>query len=449
MPGLMPSIESSQELIVVSNGVEFFRIPSEDLGSAQADGFYRPQDRGLTIVSDGESQFEIPSSELQRAEANGFRNLLSATPNEASVAVSFEATFQDDLEHLTDPSEEELEQQRLLAETEGWRRLWLQFQFWIQARRNQLTQQLGGMGISILVHIAVVLLLASFVLMDKKPEVLGLVATVSNTDDVVDDVVIEVTPVEIFEPTEVVEPEAEAEASEVPMELSAEAPDLSGDFAGAAIQAPAKPQVKPSSKPMKPTIFGSKLAATNYVFVIDNSNSMTGGRFETALHELMLTVNQLTPKQRFYIIFYSDTAYPMMHPKAVLKLVPATEVNKKHLFEWLQTVPLCLRTNGMEALQAAFNLNPDVIYILGDGAFTDNAGKYFAARPHERIIVNTLGMEVKEKDAVAFRELAKSNRGTYKDVGVSPEGKAMAQKSPRPRNTLRGPVWGLKLPLKK
>ena len=50
------------------------------------------------------------------------------------------------------------------------------------------------------------------------------------------------------------------------------------------------------------------------MFVVDNSNSMIRGRFETALLELIRTVDNMTPKQQFYVIFFSDTAYRVFHP---------------------------------------------------------------------------------------------------------------------------------------
>jgi hypothetical protein len=233
-----------------------------------------------------------------------------------------------------------------------------------------------------------------------------------------------------------------------------EAHNFLANVSGDAVKPPAKPAAPESRDALaktlkKPTIFGSKFTAINYVFVIDNSNSMTRGRFETALQQLMLTAAQLTPKQRFYVIFYSDTAYPMMHPRPVLGLVPATQQNKLALAGWLNTVELCLKTNGMKAIQAAFDLEPDVIYILGDGAFTDGAAKHFVKNPRERIVVHTRGMEVDKKNAVSFRLLAEKHRGTYKDVGVLPEGLMMHQRYPRRRNSVRGPVWGVTLPLNK
>ena len=176
---------------------------------------------------------------------------------------------------------------------------------------------------------------------------------------------------------------------------------------------------------------------------------MTKGRFETALNELMIAVSALTPKQRFYVIFYSDTAYPMMHPRPATQMVPANSRNKQQLYYWLQTVQLCLKTNGKEAIQAAFAMKPDVMYVLGDGAFTDGAARHFASMPRTKTIVHTRGMEVNPKNAQQFEALAKAHGGNYKDVGVSPGGAQMAKQNPRPRNNSRGQIWGIKLPVKK
>ena len=471
-PSAVPE-NSETDFVFVSNSVEFFRIPVAELASAEADGYYRPRDRNMTIITDGDSEFEIPLADVDSAIAAGFKDLLapstrlvgSASAISGSTIAQATATKPiskqtlakesvDELADLDEPTEEEIEQNRQLEESEGLKHLALKLLFWARARRAQLSQQFGGAGISVLIHLALILLLASFALITEEPEQLGFEASATSSDEMIDEVIIDPTPMDISEPTEMTESEAAPEAEELPMEMVAEAPDLSGAIMGEAIKPPAKPVVAVEGKAMdkpskKPTFFGNQMEAINYVFVIDNSNSMSKGRFETALYELMLTVNRLTPKQRFYVIFYSDTAYPMMHPNPVKQLVAATDQNKAFLFRWLQTVPLCLKTQGKQAIQAAFDLNPDVIYILGDGAFTDKAADFFSARPHNRVIVHTRGMEVSPKNAAGFQKLARTHRGTYMDVGVSPQGALMAKQNPRPRNNTRGPVWGLALPLTK
>ena len=195
------------------------------------------------------------------------------------------------------------------------------------------------------------------------------------------------------------------------------------------------------------TFFGAKQTAQKVVFVVDNSNSMTRGKFETALNELSKTVGNLTPKQKFHVIFFSDTAYMMFHPKPVTKLLPATEENKDRLRQWLYTVELCLKTKGAEAMNAALMLKPDVIYVLGDGAFTDNTKALLTAAHRRKTIINTLGMQVSGKGSDQLKSIARSNGGKYRDVSAAQGAVQMARQNPIRRNNSRGKVWGVTLPV--
>ncbi len=503
----------SDRFILVSNGLEFFLAPKSEFSSLKVDGFYRPAERGMTVIQKDDQLYELPLEKAESLVADGCRDLLArerkkptslppaslppvqpppsspsptsdqqidltATSSPASAVAELaevpdgidtdspqpsSVTEIDSLAVLEGLSQSEqlaeqtrLEQESQLAEESGWRKYALMLQFWLHARKAKLLRQLSGSGISIAVHVALLLLLASMFLVTEQPDQLVLMASPSSNDAVIEDVIVDVQPLEITEPTETTEPEPAPAAEAAEAAEPIDSPDFLANVSGLAIKPPAAPSKAAADDGAgmaktagKPTVFGSKFSAINYVFVIDNSNSMTRGRFETALIQLMLTVNQLTPKQRFYVIFYSDTAYGMMHPNTVQTLVPATQRNKNALGQWLQTVPLCLQTRGRKAIQAAIDLDPDVIYILGDGAFTDGADDYFINNPHERIVIHTRGMEVDKKNAMSFQKLAKAHRGNYKDVGVMPEGAAMAQRYPRPRNSVRGPVWGITLPLKK
>ncbi|MCM2374524.1 VWA domain-containing protein [Aporhodopirellula aestuarii] len=502
----MSSPQSRSRFVSVSNGIEFLLIPRSELPKAEANGYYRPESRGLMILEKDGRLFEVPVEKGGTAEHQGYRDVLSRErrkSNPAKEITSPDTTSNSpvptlkapttdsavEVDNATPPKIEQpkaqpqpaespqpqtiaplsmvaaiersereaeelrLEQQRQIEEQTGWRKEWLRFQFWFAERRDAYLRQLGTNSISVLIHVAIVLMLASFYLVNPEKQKFVIVAAPSSSDNVVEEFTIETEPIEITEPTE--EPEADsAPVEEVVPDVTetATTPDFLSAVNFASIKPPTTP-AKASTTPGtgiasvkgKPTFFGSKFAAINNVFVIDNSNSMTRGRFETALIQLMLTVNQLTPKQRFYVIFYSDTAYGMMHPNTVPNLVAATPRNKALLANWLDTVPLCLRTNGKKAIQIALDLKPDVIYVLGDGAFTDGAAQYFASRPNPNIVIHTRGMEVQKKDAAQFELLATSHKGNYRDVGVMPEGAAMAQRYPRPRNSTRGPIWGIML----
>src|SRR5262249_46640550 len=56
--------------------------------------------------------------------------------------------------------------------------------------------------------------------------------------------------------------------------------------------------------------FGTEARGNRFVFVVDNSSSMKGGRLEMAISELIKTVESLSPRQSFYVIFVSDKTYP-------------------------------------------------------------------------------------------------------------------------------------------
>lgn len=194
--------------------------------------------------------------------------------------------------------------------------------------------------------------------------------------------------------------------------------------------------------------FGTKSQARRVLFIVDNSNSMGGGRLETALVELAKAVQQLSPKQYFYIIFFSDTAYPLFYPRPARQMIRATDDAKRATLQWLNTIEMCLKTNVSEAFQIARLMKPDVIYLLGDGAFTDKGGKELIQNPIPNCVIHVIGMEVKDKDQKEFRAIAEKHHGTYRDVGITEEGRALLKQfGPRKQNRTRGRIWGIKLPV--
>jgi len=96
---------------------------------------------------------------------------------------------------------------------------------------------------------------------------------------------------------------------------------------------------------------------------------MKGVRLETAVAELLRTVDALTPKQAFYVIFVSDKTYPMFYPSPAPQMILATPENKKQLAAWLPKAILASGKNRelIKAMDLAASLNPHAIYLLWDG----------------------------------------------------------------------------------
>jgi hypothetical protein len=141
--------------------------------------------------------------------------------------------------------------------------------------------------------------------------------------------------------------------------------------------------------------FGIRDISTSIVIMIDVSDSMftrTGDassrklvrhgkdqNFQVIRDEAIKLVQSLTPQTRFGIVRWSGGAYPWKP-----ELVPATEENKQAAIAHMQievdykTAKPKGKPGGTRhdyALEEAFSLNPETIYMLTDGNAT-------AAQPH-------------------------------------------------------------------
>jgi len=191
--------------------------------------------------------------------------------------------------------------------------------------------------------------------------------------------------------------------------------------------------------------YGVKTRGNKFVFVVDNSLSMNGGRFESACYELFYSVTKMSPDQQFYVLFFSDTAYPLYYPTPAQGMVPADRTNKDLLARWLPTVQLVLRTDARKAVETALAMKPSGIYILTDGAFTDDTSQMLLQMPKGRTTIHTVGMEIQGRHEETLKKIAEHHNGSYRHVRVDPQIRLKAQRIPRKRNSKPGPVWGIAL----
>lgn len=472
--------------VTISNGEDFYVIPLADLEDARADGFYVPAERQMTIVSDGTELFEIPIDDVAEAATDGFQDLLveertsgfAATDNLIStgevevvdgyvtistgvdeevvstdeVVIETDDEVEDaevDAEEIevdtTDEEAELLRQQRELEleEAGDFQRLWLQLKYMLPDEEEQ--KRLAKIyGVTAVVHLVVLIIFGLYKLaLPAMYEEVPIISTKS----------VGAKEVEIIEPDEVVVTEEESSSDSRKTEnlqinavATTDFNSSVGALSGGAGEKGFGTSLDglSSGAGVETSFFGAKTVASTFVFVVDNSNSMGNGRFETALNELQKTVDAMKPSQSFYVIFYSDTAYPLFYPETVQKLQPATPANKQKLRYWLSKIPMCLKTNCREAMQLALSLKPEVVYILGDGAFTDNTAGLLASNK-QPMPINTLGMQVKGSAEEQFKLIATVNGGTYNDVGVDPKMAELAKRMPRPKLNKRSGVWGITL----
>lgn len=170
--------------------------------------------------------------------------------------------------------------------------------------------------------------------------------------------------------------------------------------------------------------FGTKAKGDRFVFVIDNSSSMKNGRLEMALAELVKTVEGMSAKQSFYVIFVSDQPYPMFYPLPEPDMIPATPANKKRLVEWLPKVILASGKNRelIKAMDAAATLRPHAVYLLWDGdmKYSENVRldvMTHLTAPGWNFTVHTIGMGLTSAESVQnLTAIAEAHGGMFRRV---------------------------------
>ncbi|OYP32263.1 hypothetical protein [Rhodopirellula sp. MGV] len=124
---------------------------------------------------------------------------------------------------------------------------------------------------------------------------------------------------------------------------------------------------------------GIQGGGNHFVYLVDSSKSMGDG-FAQARQELLRSIELLTPKQKFYVIFFDEEpAYMRISDPNVdeSRSVYATPANKAALGQWAMSISMDGGKAPYEILPFAFELRPDVIFLLSDGEFPKRIEQQF------------------------------------------------------------------------
>lgn len=169
--------------------------------------------------------------------------------------------------------------------------------------------------------------------------------------------------------------------------------------------------------------FGLNLRGTSSVFVVDASSSMNfphpgpaKTRFGRVKLELVKTIGNMTPADKFFLMFFNEVAIPM----PATQLVSATPENQSMYLTWMAPGKAGGDTEPEGALLAAIALKPQVIYFLTDGRFKFSAVKAVKKANRHHVVINTIcfGDDQGEK---FLKQLAENNGGVYRFVPDEPE----------------------------
>ena len=152
--------------------------------------------------------------------------------------------------------------------------------------------------------------------------------------------------------------------------------------------------------------------AHKIVYVVDRSGSMTDS-IDYVKCELKRSIGELGEDTEFHVIFYSSGA-PVEMPTR--RLVIATERNKELAFEFIDGIIPQGETDPSKALERAFAVNPELIYLLTDGEF-DRAIIDLVKRLNvgDKVTVHTIGFLYRTGEEV-LKKIAEDNSGNYKFV---------------------------------
>jgi hypothetical protein len=176
-------------------------------------------------------------------------------------------------------------------------------------------------------------------------------------------------------------------------------------------------------KPGETQFFGIKDEGTRIVYAIDVSGSMGGAKLAAAKARLLASLETLTARQQFQVLFYNQIVQPMHLGRRNEDVHWATTVNKTLTRQYVGSVVVDGSTDRELALTKALALGPEVIYFLtdGDGVELDAAKRNRLAKQNNgrtRIHCIEFGEGQPPPARTALQLLAAENDGAYRFVSV-------------------------------
>jgi hypothetical protein len=128
----------------------------------------------------------------------------------------------------------------------------------------------------------------------------------------------------------------------------------------------------PIAKPQPRVASGDGCGENEYrgiVYVVDCSGSMTDA-LEYVKYLLKRSVSELGEADDFHVICFSSGPPLEMRPR---RLVAATERNQQAAFEFIDRLTPDGGTDPTDAIERAFEMQPDIIFFLSDGDYDVDA----------------------------------------------------------------------------
>lgn len=175
------------------------------------------------------------------------------------------------------------------------------------------------------------------------------------------------------------------------------------------------------------TVFGISGSGSRFVYVFDRSDSMNGynGKpLRAAKQELLRSLESLTDRQRFQIVFYNDKPTTFRISGMPVQLVAGEDSMIASARRYVNSVAAFGGTKHAEAIKLALRMSPDVIFFLTDARIPRLSASELREIQNRADAIGTsihaieFGAEAVPPPDSFLRELAAMNRGQYRYLDV-------------------------------
>ncbi|WDQ14584.1 VWA domain-containing protein [Rhodopirellula sp. P2] len=174
------------------------------------------------------------------------------------------------------------------------------------------------------------------------------------------------------------------------------------------------------------SVFGVSGSGSAFVYVFDHSESMSasGGKpLRAAKQELIRSLQTLSERQQFQVIFYNDRPKAFSPDGQTSGLVWGEEGNRQRAEAFVQRTVAIGGTEHQLALRMALRLAPDAIFFLTDASIQTMSAEQMAdiRRRAEQTgtVIHAIQFGSGPEPANSFmKEIARQNRGGYRYLDV-------------------------------
>jgi hypothetical protein len=175
------------------------------------------------------------------------------------------------------------------------------------------------------------------------------------------------------------------------------------------------------------TFMGLRGTGTSFVYVLDRSGSMLefeGAPMRFAKRELLNSIQSLTSKNQFQIVFYNESPGALNPGTAGGKLLQANELNRDKAVRFVQAIAAQGGTEHIPGLKMGLSFTPDVLFFLTDAAepvMSEAQLLEIQARADRSLTtIHTVQFNrgPETNDGGWIRALAEMNRGNYRYVDI-------------------------------